>query len=474
LKDLGGEQGYDIERAALAPAVNVIPWWEILFTVWAAAALISLAWSIIKHIRFVKAVRRWSDSVMDLEISELLENLKDDLKITMPVGLFRCTCIGSPMTMGLFHRRILLPTADYDMSELRFILTHELVHIRRRDILYRTLILLATSIHWFNPIVYLAGNAIDLLCEISCDDEVVSSVSIDARLRYSETIIGVVRRSSKLKTAFSTDFYNGKKGMKKRISSIMDMRKMRAGVLLACVMLLLTLATGFAFAATVAEQTSASIGQFELYDIVKSMESDDVWGYYEPRREGQISMGQAIDIAQAALSSLQEHLFINGSAVGIGIASIDTHLGQPIPGSMENEPDPLARDPSHAFWEVNIHGLSEEIAARFLIHAMTGTVWSAEIQDGGNYTGFSNPIMVSAEKALSGFLTNMGLAGFEYSESSVFDMRDTSEGLTAARSLPPDNRVRASVHVTSVPYAEDGVLFDGYIQLIYKFTLTTE
>jgi len=130
--------------------------------------------------------------------------------------------------IGFVNPRILLPKSDIEEDELRFILRHELVHYKRKDLWYKCLVLIATAIHWFNPIVYLMAEAIDILCEMSCDAEVIRSTDADTRQHYSETIIGVVKYQSKMKTALSTNFYGGKKGMKNRIFSIMDTGKKRA------------------------------------------------------------------------------------------------------------------------------------------------------------------------------------------------------------------------------------------------------
>jgi beta-lactamase regulating signal transducer with metallopeptidase domain len=47
---------------------------------------------------------------------------------------------------------------DFTEDELRFILMHELVHCKRKDLYYKFLILIAISMHWFNPIAYLIAS----------------------------------------------------------------------------------------------------------------------------------------------------------------------------------------------------------------------------------------------------------------------------------------------------------------------------
>jgi hypothetical protein len=105
----------------------------------------------------------------------------------------------------------------------------------------------ATALHWFNPVVYMMARAVNVLCETSCDAEVLQNADAKARQSYGETIIGVVQYHSKLNTALSTNFYGGKNSMRTRISSIMDTSKKRMGAVIMSLALVATLATGFAF-----------------------------------------------------------------------------------------------------------------------------------------------------------------------------------------------------------------------------------
>lgn len=226
-----------------------ISWWQISAFIWLVGMIIFLSYHIIRHYRFLKLTARWSENITDERTLTLLQNLKMQMGISQDIELQICDSIGSPVMIGFRNPRLLLPRADFGTDELCFILKHELVHYKRKDLWYKCLVLIAASIHWFNPIVHLMAKTIDLQCELSCDEEVVRSTDLETRQYYSETIIGVVRHHSKLKTALSTNFYGGKKAMKKRILLIMDMNKKKAGIAVLCCALMLTLGTGFAFAA---------------------------------------------------------------------------------------------------------------------------------------------------------------------------------------------------------------------------------
>jgi hypothetical protein len=194
-------------------------------------------------------VKRWSVTVTDGQPFKILKDLKMELGVSAAIRVCRCMCIGSPMLTGFIKPCILLPDTDWNDVELRLIIKHELVHLKRKDLEYKFLVLLATAVHWFNPIVHLIGKAIDISCELSCDFETVRNTSKGVCLRYSETILGVVKYQSKLKTALSTNFFGGRNGMRKRIFSIMDTSKKKAGLTIVCIALIATLGIGFAFAA---------------------------------------------------------------------------------------------------------------------------------------------------------------------------------------------------------------------------------
>jgi beta-lactamase regulating signal transducer with metallopeptidase domain len=236
------------ENAVLSLVTPSISVWQITTLIWLAGALVYLAYHLIKYYRFEKMAGRWSERITDEMSIGLLQKLKTEIGITTQIRLYKCLSVGSPMLIGMIRPRILLPNATLAQDELRFILKHELIHFKRKDLYYKTLVMIATAIHWFNPVVHLMGKAIDEQCELSCDAETVSSADADTRQLYSEAIIGVVKYQSKLKTAFSTNFYGGKKGMKNRITSIFNTKKKRTGIILVCAILVLTLGTGAAFA----------------------------------------------------------------------------------------------------------------------------------------------------------------------------------------------------------------------------------
>ena len=231
-------------------AISNISWWQLIFMIWFIGAIAFIIYHGIKHMRFTKMMRRWSEPITSEGTISLFKSLKHEMGIGKQIPIYLCPYLSSPMLIGIFKSRIYLPTVDLAQDELRFILKHELVHYKRRDLLYKHIILVARAMHWFNPVVHLVAKAIELLCEKSCDTEVVQHSNADVRQSYGETIIGVATHKTKLKTALSTEFYSRKKGIKSRISIIMDERKKKAGVMLTCAAVVFTISGGYLLAAS--------------------------------------------------------------------------------------------------------------------------------------------------------------------------------------------------------------------------------
>ena len=230
-------------------ALPNVDWWQIFFLIWIVGLVTFSVYHAIKHYRFMQMVNRWSEKITDSQIFVLLQDLKSEMKISKHMDIYKCESITSPMMIGFVNPRILLPNTDFANNELRFILKHELVHYKRKDLYYKCLVLIATAIHWFNPIVYLMAKAISVQCELSCDVETVKNADTDTRQLYSKAIINVVQRKSNIKTALSTNFYGGKKGMKKRIYTIMDSSRKKAGIAIFCAVLVTTIGASFVFTA---------------------------------------------------------------------------------------------------------------------------------------------------------------------------------------------------------------------------------
>ena len=204
------------------PEARLVPLGTVLTALWLAGAAALLAWRLAGSLAFARKVRRWSRPA-PAETQALCDTIRGELGIRRMIPLAVCSVVGSPMAVGLLLPRLLLPREDFDGQELDFILRHELTHIRRRDLWYKLLLLLAQTIHWFNPLVWRMVRQAEADIELTCDDAVMADREAADRRAYSETLLRSLHRQRGLaKAALSTHFYGGAEVMKARFRNILS------------------------------------------------------------------------------------------------------------------------------------------------------------------------------------------------------------------------------------------------------------
>ena len=234
------------ETGVTAPAPRSAPvdWLSVLGYAWLAGAAAVLALATVSHVRFARTVRRWRTPCRAGDYAATLEACLADMNIRRRVELCLCPTVSSPMLMGLVHPVILLPDEELTADELALVLRHELTHLRRGDLLVKAALVLAYALHWYNPVIWAAGRSLCFYQEASCDSHVTARADAEERRFYSETILRVIRRQARARTALCTSFYGGRNGMKRRIWSIMEGRRRTGAALCACALALTVLCGG--------------------------------------------------------------------------------------------------------------------------------------------------------------------------------------------------------------------------------------
>lgn len=175
---------------AVKPAVRSLTLSQVLFWVWLAGAVLLLLWHLVGFLRFKTYLRRWAKP---MEPPHFLPDLTRELGLAQPVRLLTCPGVKGPMMTGLFAPTVILPEELPPREDLWFILRHELTHFRRRDILYKTLLLCANLVHWFNPLTWVLLRSAEGDLERCCDDDVVKGLPDADRARYGQVILDAVR-----------------------------------------------------------------------------------------------------------------------------------------------------------------------------------------------------------------------------------------------------------------------------------------
>lgn len=214
----------DTQNVISASSQTVSPV-RLITYIWGIISIIILAIHILRYLRFTRMIHHWGVPVKDEQILSVLRSVQTQTGLSnKKIELKSCNFISSSMLTGFSHPVILLPEKHFD-DELKLIFKHELIHYKRHDLFVKFLTVIATSIHWFNPVVYLMNAALQADGEAACDEAVLQDTDIENRRFYGEVIIGMISTRNTVKTPLSTCFYAGKSGIKRRLESIMDTKQ---------------------------------------------------------------------------------------------------------------------------------------------------------------------------------------------------------------------------------------------------------
>ena len=197
-----------------------------LFFIWSALALVLFVRKVTVYQGFIQYIKAGNKEVSDIKILNLLSDCEEKLKIKTRVELSCNPLIASPMLIGFFRPRIILPVGELEDKELSYIFVHELTHYKQRDMFYKWLIQIVVCVHWFNPFVYLLEKEVNKSCELSCDEKVISVLDDTARREYGDILISFLKSNNLYKSSLaSVTLTEGAEQLKERLGAIMKFRK---------------------------------------------------------------------------------------------------------------------------------------------------------------------------------------------------------------------------------------------------------
>ena len=147
-------------------------------------------WSV--WILFGKYVWAAGMAVMLLYSAFSYRRIKIQTEIAVPIrdNIWIADDIKSPFVIGFLRPRIYLP-GNLGEKEQEYIILHEQHHIRRFDHIFKALAFLALTIHWFNPLAWLAFGLACKDMEMSCDEAVIRKLGGEVRADYSASLLSL-------------------------------------------------------------------------------------------------------------------------------------------------------------------------------------------------------------------------------------------------------------------------------------------
>jgi len=153
--------------------------------------------------------------------------------------------ISTPLTYGVLSPKIIFPKIFKlsDNTKIKYVLTHEVIHIKRLDNLWKIIILIVVSVHWFNPFVWIMYRLFNRDIELSCDEKVVTLFGETTKKEYVMTLVDLAEKQ--YDWSFISNGF-GKNAIQERIVAIMKFKKATCISIVCSVVLLAGAITVFA------------------------------------------------------------------------------------------------------------------------------------------------------------------------------------------------------------------------------------
>ncbi len=235
--------------------------------VWLAGFLLVFGGRVMGDRRFRRELLTGAAPEEGPEILALWREVLLAMDLPWEVRLLRSPAARSPLSLreGRKKYATVLPERDYTEEELRFLFSHELHHLQRRDIDTKVFLAFCQGLCWFNPLVWLAAAKGSDDLELSCDEVVLAGQDERRRRDYAHLLL----QSAAEGRGFTTCLSARGKSLRYRLENVLKPRKRRSGtVLLAGVTLAVFLSWGTCAVST----RQGSLGELAFPQGWESME----------------------------------------------------------------------------------------------------------------------------------------------------------------------------------------------------------
>jgi beta-lactamase regulating signal transducer with metallopeptidase domain len=167
--------------------------------IWLAGATIMLIYAVVGYIRLKRRVY-YATLIRD--------------------NVYESDSIKTPFVLGFLSPKIYMPLG-IEQQQYDYILKHEQTHIKRLDYLTKPLAFVVLSLHWFNPVIWVAYILMSKDMEMSCDEAVLKKTDADIRKDYSSSLLDRSIRKADLITPLAF----GESNVKSRIKNVLVFKK---------------------------------------------------------------------------------------------------------------------------------------------------------------------------------------------------------------------------------------------------------
>ncbi len=168
-------------------------------------------------------------------------NRRIDTAVLFRNNIFQSENVSSPFVLGIIKPKIYLP---FHMNEQDFhhVVAHEQAHILRKDHWWKPLGFLLLTLHWINPLMWLAYVLLCRDIELACDEKVIKELNSEQRADYTQALVDC---SVNRRMIAACPLAFGEVGVKDRVKSIMNYQKPAFWIIFTALVLCVVVAVCF-------------------------------------------------------------------------------------------------------------------------------------------------------------------------------------------------------------------------------------
>jgi beta-lactamase regulating signal transducer with metallopeptidase domain len=199
-------------------------------------------------------------------------------------GVYETDAVNTPFVFGILKPRIILPV-DFPIESRALVLRHERAHIVRRDHITKPALFIVLSLHWFNPLAWLAFQFFCEDMEASCDEYAIQSLNREQIAAYGETLL---RFGTRRVSFAGGPLAFGERCTKRRIMNVLNYKKPAFWVILVALLAaLLTTAVLLAnpVSLNVAEEPTDDELEYVVVRVSGDIKTEDIANpHYVPQK----------------------------------------------------------------------------------------------------------------------------------------------------------------------------------------------
>lgn len=199
----------------------------ILLGIW-IVGIFAMFILIIKSSLRLRNLEKSALPLQNKEVRRLYNHCLEEMGIHRDIPVYSTAFLKSPIIVGLLKPCIYLPIhliSDYNESDMRYMLLHELQHYKHKDAIASYLMNTVGVVYWFNPLVWYALKEMRNDREIACDTSVLKMLEEDDYEEYGNTLINFAEKVSLTPFPFAAGLGGNMKQMKRRIINIASYEK---------------------------------------------------------------------------------------------------------------------------------------------------------------------------------------------------------------------------------------------------------